>query len=117
VKYLQSPESFIIMEWVSFEDFLLNEYFKNRLDSILNMNADSIQEKFNVEELKESILQEFKRQRKRRVEKELYLNITFAEDIARSQVELIKVIGENQILCKGVKNLKIMKDYVIYDIK
>jgi hypothetical protein len=69
VKYLQSPESFITMEWVSFEDFVLNEYFKKRLDDILNMNADSIQGKFNMEELKESILKEFKRQHKHRVEK------------------------------------------------
>jgi len=95
------------MEWVSFEDFVMNEYFKNLLDDILNMNADSIQGKFNMEELKESILQEFKRQHKRRVKKELYLNITFAEDMARSQVELIKGIGENQILCKGVKNWRL----------
>jgi len=72
------------MEWVSFQDFLLNECFKNHLDNMLNRNADSIQEKLNMEELKESNLQEFKRQCKHHVKKELYLNITFAEDMAWS---------------------------------
>jgi hypothetical protein len=51
---------------------------------MLNRNADSIQEKLNMEELKESNLQEFKRQCKHHVKKELYLNITFAEDMAWS---------------------------------
>lgn len=40
-----------------------------------------VQGQVNVEELKGIILQEFRRQHKRRVEKELYLNITFSEDI------------------------------------
>ncbi len=56
----------------------------NHLDNIFNRNADSIQEKLNMEELKESNLQEFKRQCKHHVKKELYLNITFAEDMAWS---------------------------------
>jgi hypothetical protein len=70
------------------------------------MNADSIPGEFDKEELKRSILQEFRRQRERQIERELYLNMSFAEDILRSQVELLKIIKENEILCKGIKKCK-----------
>jgi hypothetical protein len=108
VKYLQSPETFTIVEWVSFEDFILNEYCQSLLTTILYMNADSIPGEFDKEELKRSILQEFRRQRERQIERELYLNMSFAEDILRSQVELLKIIKENEILCKGIKKCKTM---------
>jgi len=36
VKYLQSPETFTITEWVSFEDFVLDEYCQNLLAIFLN---------------------------------------------------------------------------------
>jgi hypothetical protein len=70
------------------------------------MNADSIPGEFDKEELKRSILQEFRRQRERRIERELYLNMSFAEDILRSRVELLKIIKENEILCKGIIECK-----------
>ncbi len=72
------------------------------------MNADSIPGEFDKEELKRSILQEFRRQRERQIERELYLNMSFAEDILRSQVELLKIIKENEILCKIIKKCKTM---------
>ncbi len=72
------------------------------------MNAESIPGEFDKEELKRSILQEFRRQRERQIERELYLNMSFAEDILRSQVELLKIIKENEILCKGIKKCKTM---------
>jgi len=65
VKYLQSPETFTITEWVSFEDFVLDEYCQNLLATILNVNTDSIPGEFEKEELRRRILQQFRRQRKR----------------------------------------------------
>jgi len=106
VKYLQSPETFTITEWVSFEDFVLDEYCQNLLATILNVNTDSIPGEFEKEELRRRILQQFRRQRKRRIERELYLNMSFSEDILRSRVELLKIIKENEILCKGIIECK-----------
>jgi hypothetical protein len=92
MRYLQSPESFTIMEWVSIEDFMLNECCQNLLVNILNAHSDNIQGEFNKEELKRSILQEFGRRRKHWIDQESYLNMSFSEDVLRSQVELFKVI-------------------------
>jgi hypothetical protein len=72
------------------------------------MNAESIPGEFDKEELKRSILQEFRRQRERQIERELYLNMSFSEDILRSRVELLKIIKENEILCKIIKKCKTM---------
>ncbi len=103
---MQSPETFAITEWVSFEDFVLDEYCQNLLATILNVNTDSIPGEFEKEELRRRILQQFRRQRKRRIERELYLNMSFSEDILRSRVELLKIIKENEILCKGIIECK-----------
>jgi hypothetical protein len=84
VRYLQSPQSFTITEWVSFEVFILNEYCQNLLVNILNAHSDNIQGEFKKEELKRSILQEFRRRRKRWIDQELYLNMSFSEDVLRS---------------------------------
>jgi hypothetical protein len=86
----------------------LNEYCQNLLATILYMNAESIPGEFDKEELKRSILQEFRRQRERQIERELYLNMSFSEDILRSRVELLKIIKENEILCKIIKKCKTM---------
>jgi hypothetical protein len=40
VRYLKSPESFTITEWVSFEDFIIHEYCQNLLENLLNENSD-----------------------------------------------------------------------------
>jgi len=114
VRYLQSPESFTITEWVSFEDFIINEYCQNLLENILNKNDDCFQGQFNVEELKGIILQESRRQLKCHVEKELYLNITFSEDVLRSWLELMKVIKEKEIIWKSKKILRTNKHYICY---
>jgi hypothetical protein len=108
VRYLQSPESFTIMEWVSFEDFMLNEYCQNLLVNTLNAHSDNIQGEFNKEELKRSILQEFGRRQKHRIDQELYSNMSFSEDVLRSRVELFKVIKENEILCNSRNECKTM---------
>ncbi len=49
-RYLQSPESFTITDWVSFEDFIINKYCQNLLGDFLNINADCCQGQSNEEE-------------------------------------------------------------------
>jgi len=71
-----------------------------------------VQGQVNVEELKGIILQEFRRQHKRRVEKELYLNITFSEDILRTRVELMKVLKEKEIIWKSKKIVKNLSNLI-----
>ncbi len=59
--------------------FYRNKYCQNLLDNFLNINADCCQGQSNEEELKAIIVQEFGRQHKHCIKKELYLNITFSE--------------------------------------
>jgi hypothetical protein len=105
VRYLWAPESFTITEWVSFEDFIIQEYCRYLLGHFLSINADCCQGQSNEEELKSIILEEFRGHGQHRIKKESCLNLTFLEDILRSRLELIKVIEEKGIMWKTKKKV------------
>jgi hypothetical protein len=87
---LQSPKLFSVDEWSSFEDFVINEYCKHLLDKYCTEN--SVQEPCSkIKKIKSSILIDFRCKWKKRIEKESYLKTTFAEDVLRSQAELMKL--------------------------
>jgi len=109
VRYLQSPDSFSVLEWVSFEDFILIEYCSHLLDNYFNANVDTFQHQSNADDLKASILQDFRSKRKKRIEEECYLKITFSEDILRSRSEIIMLTEEKESIWRTNKKLSFYK--------
>jgi hypothetical protein len=90
LKCLQSPNLFSVNEWLSVEDFIMNEYCKHLLDKYCTEN--SVQGPCSkIKKTKSSILIDFRYKRKKRIEKESYLKTTFAEDVLRSWAELMKL--------------------------
>jgi hypothetical protein len=92
VKYLQSPNPFSVVDEMSFDDFMVNEYCNDLINKFIRVNAVSFQGQQSKDKFKNRILPVFKSKRNKRKEKESYLNTTFAEDILRSRAELMKLM-------------------------
>jgi len=91
LKFLKSPNSFKIAAGMTFEDFMVMEYCIHLINRFLSNNASSFKSRGTKEKYRSRVIIEFMRKRNKRKANEVYLKISFAEDILWSRVELLRL--------------------------
>jgi len=80
-RYLENPNAFVLKKGMNFEDYIIIEYYKYAINKI-----------FVKRNVKKQAIDKLTNARKRRIDEESYLNITFAEDFRRTHGELLIIL-------------------------
>jgi hypothetical protein len=79
--FLKSSDLFKIAAGMSFEDFMVKEYCIHLINRFFSYNAITFKSKCTKENFRRAVLLDFMRKWNKQKENELYLKISFAEDI------------------------------------